>query len=122
MKQIEAIIVWTPARWAGLKPETAGQIAVVPATDNASVSKHYVMRAGADPSGLATLSEEGRIARLFIDFQTIVTRDGIDPQAAHRAFLAIEEYRLHLAPDTEGAQFRDSPEEASSVGIERQRA
>jgi hypothetical protein len=38
-------------------------------------------------------------------------RDGIDPQAAHRAFLAIDEYRFRIAPDTEGAEFEDPPEE-----------
>ncbi len=52
-----------------------------------------------------------RIARLFIDFQTIVVRDGLDPQAVHKAFLAIDEYRFRIAPDTEGAEFEDPPEE-----------
>lgn len=111
MKQIEAIIAWTPARWAELRPETAGQIVVLPVTDEASVSKSYVMRAGASSSALASLSEEARIARLFIDFQTIVVRDGLDPQTVHKAFLAIDEYRFRIAPDTEGAEFEDPPED-----------
>ncbi|MBE7200373.1 MAG: hypothetical protein INR70_21565 [Parafilimonas terrae] len=111
MKQIEAIIAWTPVRWADLKPETAGQVIVVPAPDTAGEAKRYMMRAGASSSALATLSEEARIARLFIDFQTLVVRDGIDPQAVHRAFLTIDEYRYRIAPDTEGAEFEDPPEE-----------
>lgn len=115
MKQIEAVIVWTPVRWAGLRPETAGQIVVVPARDEAGVSKRYVMRCGAAASELSTLSEEARITRLFTDFQTIVVRDEIDPQAAHRAFLAIDEYRFRIAPDTEGSAFGAVPVEASSV-------
>jgi hypothetical protein len=110
MKQLEAIIAWTPARWADLRPDTAGQVAVLPIAD-AQEAKRFAMRAGASSSALATLSEEGRIARLFIDFQTLVVRDGIDAQIAHRAFLAIDEYRFRIAPDTEGAEFEDPPEE-----------
>lgn len=117
MKQIEAVIVWTPVRWAGLRPETAGQIAVVPTRDEAGVSSHYVMRCGAAASELAILSEEARIARLFIDVNTIVVRDEIDPQVAHRAFLAIEEYRCRVAPDTEGSAFEGRPDEVLSIRV-----
>lgn len=108
MKQREAIIAWTPARLADLRPDTAGQVAVLPLADGAA--RRFMMRAGAT-AGLHALSEEGRIARLFIDFQTLVVRDGLDPQAVHRAFLAIDEYRFRIAPDTEGAAFEDPPEE-----------
>ena len=110
MKQLEAIIAWTPARWADLRPETAGQVVVLPLAQ-AQEAKLFAMRAGASSSALATLSDEERIARLFIEFQTLVVRDGIDVQAAHRAFLAIDEYRFRIAPDTEGAEFEDPPEE-----------
>jgi hypothetical protein len=98
MKQTEAIIAWTPVRWADLRPETAGQVVVLPAPDGAGEARRYMMRAGASSSALAGLTEEARIARLFIDFQTLVVRDGIDPQVAHRAFLAIDEYRFRIAP------------------------
>ncbi|GJE59042.1 hypothetical protein [Methylobacterium trifolii] len=111
MKQSEALIAWTPARWAELRPETAGQVVVVPFPDTEGASRGFVMRAGASSSALHTLGDEARIARLFIDFQTLVVRDGIDPEAAHRAFLAIDEYRYRIAPDTEGAAFEDPPEE-----------
>lgn len=111
MKQIEAIIAWTPIRWAALKPDTAGQVAVLSSPDAGEAGKRYMMRAGASSSGLRALSQEARIARLFIDFQTLVVRDGIDPQTAHRAFLEIDEYRYRIAPDTEGAEFEDPPEE-----------
>ena len=110
MKQIEAIIAWTPARWAEMRPETAGRVAVLPLAEMGA-AKRYMMRAGAGSSGLRALSEEARIARLFIDFQTLVVRDGIDPQSAHHAFLAIDEYRYRISPDTEGAEFEDPPEE-----------
>lgn len=44
-----------------------------------------------------------KVAMMFIDFHTIVVRDGIDPQLAHRAFLNIREYRLRISPDINGA-------------------
>ncbi len=111
MKQLDAIIAWTPVRWAELRPETAGQVAVLPLPDTEGAARRYMMRAGASSSALQAMSEEARIARLFIDFQTLVVRDGLEPQAVHRAFLAIDEYRFRIAPDTEGAEFEDPPEE-----------
>ncbi|GJD44126.1 hypothetical protein AFCDBAGC_1990 [Methylobacterium cerastii] len=111
MKQSDAIIAWTPARWAELRPDTAGQVAVLPAPDAEGAAKRFMMRGGAGSSALQALTGEARIARLFIDFQTLVVRDGLDPQAVHRAFLAIDEYRFRIAPDTEGAEFEDPPEE-----------
>ena len=41
--------------------------------------------------------------RLFVEFQTLVVRDGIDPQEAHKAFLVVDEYRKLIAPDIVGA-------------------
>ena len=43
------------------------------------------------------------LAMLFIEFNAMIVRDGIDPQEAHHAFLAIDEYREAIAPDIEGA-------------------
>ncbi|TXM84107.1 hypothetical protein FV219_26940, partial [Methylobacterium sp. WL122] len=88
-----------------------GQVAVLPAPDAEGAAKRFMMRGGAGSSALQALTGEARIARLFIDFQTLVVRDGLDPQAVHRAFLAIDEYRFRIAPDTEGAEFEDPPEE-----------
>ena len=42
------------------------------------------------------------LARLFIEFNTIVVRDGIDPQVAHAAFLTIDEYADTVAKDVPG--------------------
>ncbi|AWN43709.1 hypothetical protein [Methylobacterium durans] len=111
MKQLEALIAWTPTRWADLRPETAGQVVVVPFPDADGHAKGFMMSTGASSSALQALPEDQRVARLFIDFNTLVVRDGLDPQAVHRAFLAIDEYRFRIAPDTEGAEFEDPPEE-----------
>jgi hypothetical protein len=50
---------------------------------------------------------ELRSLHLFLEFHTLVVRDGIDPQALHKEFLKIDEYRWRLAPDVEGALNRD---------------
>ena len=63
MKQLEALIAWTPIRWADLRPETAGQVAVLPFPDTEGRAKGFMMSAGASSSALRTLSEEQRIAR-----------------------------------------------------------
>ncbi|MEH3117107.1 MAG: hypothetical protein PGN25_05720 [Methylorubrum populi] len=49
------------------------------------------------------MPEWQRLAMLFIDFNTLVVRDGIDPKEAHRAFLVIDEYRDRISPDVPGA-------------------
>lgn len=41
---------------------------------------------------------------MFIDFNTAVVRDKVDVQSAHRAFLAIDEYRKLIPLDMEGAE------------------
>ena len=40
---------------------------------------------------------------MFIDFHTLVVGDGMDPQAVHRQFLKIDEYRRRISPDIKGA-------------------
>jgi len=34
----------------------------------------------------------------------MVVGDGVDPQVAHAAFLAIDEYAEHISPDIPGAR------------------
>lgn len=46
---------------------------------------------------------DNELLAMFVLFNTIVVRDGVDPQAAHNAFLAIDEYRKTISPDQSGA-------------------
>jgi hypothetical protein len=48
------------------------------------------------------MSPDQLAAQIFIDFHMIVLRDGVDVQAAHRAFLKIDEFRGSIAPDIPG--------------------
>lgn len=44
-------------------------------------------------------------AMMFVDFNTLVVRDGVPIEDAHREFLKIPEYRATISPDTPGADF-----------------
>ena len=47
--------------------------------------------------------ETDRLLGMFILFNTLVFRDGINPKAAHAAFLEIDEYRMAISPEIPGA-------------------
>ena len=98
MKQLEALIAWTPQSWADVKPETAGQVKVGPFPDTIDWSHPYAFTGGACYTNLRSMSEQERLVRLFIAFHDIVVRDGIDPQAAHQAFMSIDEYSRCVGP------------------------
>lgn len=102
MKAAEATIAWTPA---GAGPSskghaTAGQVKVCPRPPYSSVDPYggwvYAGADGSDP-------DVSDVAMVFINFHTIVVRDGVDPQVAHEAFLVIDEYRERISPDIPGA-------------------
>jgi len=110
MKAINAIVEWTPDNgiWTN-HTETAGQVRVVPKihTD----SKRFAMWEDVIPT-YAICSKWQQVAMVFVHFHTIVTRDGIDPRIAHKAFLEIEEYRERMSPDIRGAVeegYNDAP-------------
>lgn len=50
---------------------------------------------------------EERLLRLFIAFNTLTAREGMDPKVTHEAFLAIPEYRQNISPEQFGATYID---------------
>jgi hypothetical protein len=44
-----------------------------------------------------------QLLAMFILFNTLTVREGIDVQKAHKAFLQIDEYRKAISPDAPGA-------------------
>lgn len=104
MKYSEALIAWTPVRHRH-RPETTGQLQVGPllSLSENRWAKRFSCSGGAAYVATRKLAGDQAVARLFIEFHTLVVRDGIDPQAAHEAFLAIDEYRKSISPDIEGA-------------------
>ena len=94
MKYLEALIAWN---------DKSDKIEVRPWSNRTEWSDDYEMTGGACYPHIHRMTEAQRAARLFIDFNTIVVRDGVDVQAAHRAFLKIDEYRALISPGMEGA-------------------
>jgi hypothetical protein len=56
---------------------------------------------------LGEVSTKGNVDRqllaMFVLFNTIIVRDGLDPQSVHREFLKIDEYRRYISHDSPGA-------------------
>ena len=95
MKYQEALIAWTPH---------TDKIAVFPWPDKHNRSGGYDFTGGACFSHIRECKNEfQRDMLLFVDFHTAVVRDGIPVESAHKAFLAIDEYRQRIAPDVQGA-------------------
>lgn len=102
----ECFALWTPTHFGELRPNTAGQIKIGPKDRLRSLWGDYFYKAGgafraeSEPEEEITSFWE---LQVFLDFHTCVVRDGIDPDAAHREFLNVEEYRRLISPDIEGA-------------------
>jgi hypothetical protein len=101
MKYQEALIAWNPR---------TDQIRVGPLIrrdldgDWTRCPVWYRMTSGAAYAALRKCENKyKRDMMLFIEFNTIVVRDKIPIEAAHREFLKIDEYRLRMSPDIPGA-------------------
>ena len=105
MRAHKALIAWTPAGLpkGGLHTSTIGMVAIgpVPEREGTDWTADYSMTGGAAFAGREKMLGVKSIARLMVDFHTIVVRDGIDPRVAHKAFLVIDEYRKVISPDTD---------------------
>lgn len=107
MKAADANIAWTPLGYDGLKSATAGRVQVGPRSNPGGWMDSYPAWVYAvESSDIA--ESPGRAAwRLMVNFHTLVVRDGINPQVAHQAFLAIDEYRAMISPDIPGATYEE---------------
>lgn len=89
MRFTKAMIAW----------DVAGEVQVVPWPDKVGLADHLRNTVGACFSATHDLTPDQLVAQVFIDFNTLVVRDGIDPRKAHAEFLKIDEYREHMSPD-----------------------
>ena len=102
MKLKDALIVWTPKdRIDSATSPTYRKVAVV---DRPYWDVTYNFRSWIKGTEFGDFVGWHRIGHLFILFNSLVVRDGIDPQNAHKEFLKIDEYRQRIARDTEGAE------------------
>jgi hypothetical protein len=107
MKLADADIVWTPVYPADVCTRDE-----VPDQGMVRIERHSSgwkrtrgdrwMPAGDFSNGNGKTADLQLLA-MFVTFNTITVRDGVDVQVAHQAFLAIDEYQQHISPDMEGA-------------------
>lgn len=95
MKYLESMIVWN---------RDTADIDVVPWPDKERAADGYRSSVGACFGHVHEMSEEARIAQVFVDFHAIVVRDHVPLSAAHKAFLKIDEYRKTIAPEIPGSE------------------
>lgn len=93
MKYAEVMIAWNP---------DTDQIRVGPGTDVSGWSDGYQCTVGACFSDTHKMTHEQLSWQVFMEFNAIVVAGEIEPKVAHRAFLVIDEYRQHCAPDLPG--------------------
>ncbi len=103
MKYRDCMYGWNPVErmYDPCNPKN-GKVLIGPHPDKSGWSVPYDFTAGACMLETKNLTGNDLVARIFIDFNTMVVRDGINPYDAHREFLKIDEYREYISPDTEG--------------------
>jgi hypothetical protein len=104
MKLAHVMYAWTPTT---SDKSTAGTVRIGPHPDFTGWTKRYLSCLGACMRSFNEASDDERLLMMLLDFHTIVVRDCIDPQVAHKAFLGIDEYRDLISPDIEGASHED---------------
>ncbi|MFN7610527.1 MAG: hypothetical protein ACK5QX_06250 [bacterium] len=112
MKIRETMTAWTPNTEWGEGYSTKGQVRVGPLigegmadwTRGATHKDDLCFSGGAAWTEMRDAPTHVALVRMLVEFQAMVFRDGIDPLAAHQAFLGIDEYRWILAADVPGAE------------------
>ena len=83
MKLKECMIAWNP---------NSDQVMIGPHPDVTGWSNRYQSTAGACYSHVHSLNEEQRQLYVYVKAVHLIVRDGVDPNAVHKAFSQIEEY------------------------------
>jgi hypothetical protein len=96
MKAAEALIAWTP------DSRDAVEVGPLLRAGEADWTEPYDYTGGAAYTTRRKMTGPLATAMVFIEFHTLVVRDGLDPQAVHREFLKIDEFRDHMSPDCPG--------------------
>lgn len=104
MKYKDVMYAWSPDDLMFRGRKTIGEIKVGPHPDKTGWSDAFSYSAGSCFLETKKLKGPALIARIFIDFNTLVVRDKIDPEKAHAEFLKIDEYRKFISIDTPGAE------------------
>jgi hypothetical protein len=104
MKASDADVVWVPrlpGEWyeknGRSAPDNEGSVRVERHLSGWKRTKGDRCRPAANLGYAGARNEMTAPLSVFILFNTLVVRDGIDPEAAHRAFLDIDEYRQYVS-------------------------
>lgn len=103
-KYKNCMIAWTPKYDFNRGNETRGCAEVGQWPDKTGWSKKYQRTVGGCNFDIQQGDKIENLLSIFMEFNVLVVRDGINPQVAHEAFLDIEEYAKHIAPDMRGAR------------------
>jgi hypothetical protein len=103
MKAKNAIICWTADRASVAHGKTRGEVTVYDHVACLAAGQRpwraFQSASGHCDEEWRKASDLRRAMLMFIHFNTLTVRDGLDPQKVHGAFLKIEEYRQRIAPD-----------------------
>ena len=99
------MVAWNPG-----KPE---EVMVGPWPDKSGWSRPFLFTSGCCYVERQKMQRSMQRTLMFIDFHTLVVRDGIDPKAAHKEFMKIDEYCRRISPDIDGAWWKNG--EAGNV-------
>ena len=99
------MLLWSGSLWADRPEYRPGEVTVIDRRFGQTPEDRKLRSAlWACDHFWKTLTPEQRVTMMFITFHSLVVRDGIDPQVAHKAFCAIDEYADSIAPDINGAK------------------
>lgn len=104
MKAKDALIAWTPVSNDRLPTKGSVRVGPLLRENDADWTSPYAYTGGAAYTYRRDMDEWQQIAMVFIEYHTLVCRDGMDPKRVHEAFLAIDEYAERISPDLPGAQ------------------
>lgn len=98
----ECVIYWGPL--GSPNPEHRGRAEVKRLGQNSDLP----FSGGAVYPSWRDATDRELALRILTTFHSMVVRDGIAPDAAHEALLALDQYRRFIAPDIKGA---DNPDD-----------
>ncbi len=104
MRASTVLIAWTPAECAHTANcpalrRTAGSVAVIPWPDDERRASAYARVTGACDEAWRMASPEALATSVFVVFNAMVLRDGVNPLTAHANLLDLDEYRDNLPAD-----------------------
>jgi hypothetical protein len=109
MKARDAHVLWTPADYKKKLlrrgDHLPGSVKVLRFLSNGDrkEAQRYKRDAGASFTDWRHRPSEQLKALVLAEFHALVVSDGMHPQAVHKAFLVIDEYREVISPDIDGA-------------------